>query len=204
MNRHERRAAAAMAKGQPIDRAVMVHEAGHAVGRFLTAARLGHGPDTAISHIVVHAAPVSQGRQSIDGRADLRSEATTFGPMLSKALEDFIRADGFYDGLGGELSLKELERILGKAREAGLDVDDWFRAKGLSGVLGPMAEARLLGRPFESVWNEYSSETDMRTVVREGMLAGLTPTEIDDAVKEIIEAATQEIERPEVWRAILA
>ena len=161
MKRHERRAAKAKAKGQSIDRAVAVHEAGHAVGRFLTGARLGHGPETAISYIDVHAVPVAEGSQSFDGRMDLRTQATTFGPMLSKALEEFIRIDAFSDGPGGELPLKEVARILQKARGAGLDVDDWFRAKGFSNVLGPMAEAKFLGKPFESVWNDYCSEEDV-------------------------------------------
>jgi hypothetical protein len=128
MNRHERRAAKAMAKGQSIDRVVAVHEAGHAVGRFLTAARLGHGPDTAVSYIEVHAAPISEGRESLDGKASLRYQATTFGPMFSRALDEFVMINALADGPRGEVPLKEVALILKKARGAGLDVDALSRA----------------------------------------------------------------------------
>lgn len=84
MNRHERRAAQAAAKNRPVDRTIAVHEAGHAMGRYLIAAKLGHGPNTAISYIDVHAAPVSSGRVSLDGVMDMRSQAVTHSAGLDQ------------------------------------------------------------------------------------------------------------------------
>jgi hypothetical protein len=199
MNRRERRAAKAMAKGRSLDRAVAVHESGHAVGRFLTAARLGFAPDDSVSHIEAHVAAPLLGL-SYDGKTGLRSQATTYGPMFSRGLEEFIRAE---IGGDGEVSHIEIARILVKAREAGLDVDDWFRAKAFSNVLGPMAEAKFLGKPFGLVWNEYTSECDISASVMQGTLAGLAPEQIEQALDETIDIAAQEIARAEVWRAIL-
>jgi hypothetical protein len=46
-----------MRRDQVIDRAVAIHEAGHAVGRVLVAGSLGWRPDEAIAYIDVHEAP---------------------------------------------------------------------------------------------------------------------------------------------------
>jgi hypothetical protein len=191
-------------KSQAIDRAIAVHEAGHAVGRFLTAARLGHKPNTAIAYIDVHEDPSFAGSMSFSGSMGLQSQTATFGPMFSQALSDFIMANAIPDGSAGEISLNEVAHILTKARTAGLDVDDWFQAKAFINVLGPMAEAKLLEKPFEIVWADYSSEDDIRRTAKEGALAGLTPEQIDHAAHGIIETAKREIARPKVWRAILA
>ncbi len=181
----------------------MVHEAGHAVGRFLVAARLGFDPNDAISHIDVYGTSVPVGRKSFDGTAELRCQATTFGPMFSRALDELIRTKLDDGSAPRDVPLTDVARILADARAAGLDVDEWFRAKALSHVLGPMAEAKLLGKPFEAVWNEYGSEDDMVALAKEGTLAGLTAEQIETAEKEIIDVAALEIARPEVWRAIL-
>jgi hypothetical protein len=179
-----------------------VHEAGHAVGRFLTAPRLGFDCDDAISHIDIHVTDVWDGYKSFDGRMMLPSQATTFGPMFSRELDAFFLANVAGDG-AREVPCKEAAGILVKARAAGLDVDGWFRAKGLTVVFGPMAEAKFSGKPFEDVWDDYSAESDMMDLVRHGFLAGLLE-QIETVEREIVDNATREIARPEVWRAILS
>src|SRR5438067_9965781 len=82
MNRHERRAAKVAVRSAKIDRVVAIHEAGHAVARFLTAADLGFSVDAAISYIEI--APDSAVTKSIDKRMIFRMQAATFGPMLSR------------------------------------------------------------------------------------------------------------------------
>ena len=51
MNRHQKRAAKAKAKSTEIKRVVAIHEAGHAVARYLTAEDFGCTTDDAISSI---------------------------------------------------------------------------------------------------------------------------------------------------------
>src|SRR5205823_7055448 len=66
MDRHERRAAKVATRSAKIDLVVAVHEAGHAVARFLTAGDLGFSADDAISYIEM--APDSAVTKSIDKR----------------------------------------------------------------------------------------------------------------------------------------
>ena len=53
MNRRERRAAKVKAKHRGIDPITAFHEAGHAVGRFLTAPDMGFPEDEVITEIVM-------------------------------------------------------------------------------------------------------------------------------------------------------
>lgn len=99
--------------------------------------------------------------------------STSYGPWLSIEIEEFIRKDAFGDGPGGELSLAHVPRILEKAAAQGLDVAGWFRAKSLTNIMGPLAEAKFLGKPFDQVWNDYSAEDDVRAVVKDAKLAGI-------------------------------
>jgi hypothetical protein len=84
-----------------------------------------------------------------------------------------------------------------------MDVDGWVRAKAIGTVLGPMAEAKLLGKPFASIWN-YSSEEDLKCIMQDGLLANLSQDQITHVINEAMSIAEREINRPEVWRAILA
>ena len=202
-NRHERLATRAMARKRPIKREVAVHEAGHAVGRFLTAERLGYTIDEAISCIEVNAVSVATGEVSFDGRMRMSQQATTFGPKFSRELAAFIKSSPGYEG-PFRASVDDLVELIDKARNMGLDVDGWFRAKAFSTILGPMAEAKLLGKPFKMVWSDYEAEGDFKDTVIEGIICSMTAEQIGAAIDEVTIFAEQEVERPEVWRAILA
>lgn len=207
MNRQQRRAAqrrAAKAKGstKAADSVVAVHEAGHAVGRFLTAERLGYAIEESIDRIEVNAVPIVVGAVSFDKRATLTEQATTFGPKFSRELMAFIKSS--HPGDEFELRPSEVIELIAKARDAGLDVDGWFRAKALSTILGPMAEAKLLGKPFKTVWSGYQSQGDIKATIEEGLICSMTAEQIEVAMDEMIVSAQQEIDRPEVWQAILA
>jgi hypothetical protein len=64
MNRHERRAAKALARGRKIDPVVAVHEAGHADGRILWADSPGWGAEEAVAYI-----DMSAGQRDPDAEA---------------------------------------------------------------------------------------------------------------------------------------
>ena len=188
----------------PVLGELAVHESGHALGRFITAEPLGFAPEQAITYIEVRAVPVSLGVESLDRKGRLHSQTVTFGPMFSRSLQEFIRAQALTGDSPREVPLDEIADILRKARAAGLDVDGWFHAKALSNVLGPMAEAHFLQKPVDDVLRGYAAEEDMRTIVKESRLAGMTTEELMAALDVIIDRAKQELARPEVWRAILA
>ncbi|MER9585254.1 hypothetical protein [Mesorhizobium sp. M0276] len=84
MNRNARRAAQAQARTRTIDRITAVHEAGHAVGRLLTAEDMGVPFDQAVHSIEIGAGP---SWRSADGRIVLDSEAICYGPAVSRELQ---------------------------------------------------------------------------------------------------------------------
>jgi hypothetical protein len=88
-------------------------------------------------------------------------------------------------------------------RAAGIDVTSWFRAKSIELILGPMAEAKLLNKPFEDVWNAEMSEGDRRDVNRASYICGMNVDEIEEETKtSIVENLMTTL--PELWRAISA
>src|SRR5262249_16727718 len=49
----------------------------------------------------------------------------------------------------------ELTSCIAEMREAGMDVDGWFTTKVIELILGPMAEAKLLGKSFDDVFGAH-------------------------------------------------
>jgi len=70
-----------MARDQPLDRATLIHEAGHAVGRYLTADAFGIERGHSISHIDIYPDSAGPIGHSQDGKMVLVSQATTFGTI---------------------------------------------------------------------------------------------------------------------------
>jgi hypothetical protein len=104
-----------------------------------------------------------------------------------------------------ELTSQEMSAILTNARAAGLDCKTWLTARLLMGLMGGAAEAKLPGKSFNEVWQSYECESDMKEALKDCMLAGIE--EIKTMTAQLDAAATRAIEtvqRPDVWRAILA
>jgi hypothetical protein len=181
-----------------VDRAVTVHEAGHAVGRVLVAGSLGWRPNEAIAYIDVHVAPSTIGK-SIDGTHELRSQATTYGQFLSRPMLEFLESK-----IRSGRSLEITREHFAEMRAAGIDVDDWFRAKSVECIFGPMAEAKSLGKPFNEVFNDDGAEGDIVDIFRNGTLCGMTPDQIAHSIGENVALAERDMAHPEVWAAILA
>ena len=74
---------------------IRVHEAGHAVGRILLASANGWGEEEAVFEIKIHSTPQFLGIYA-DGRVAVEDLAVTYGPALSKPMEDFLRVK-FHD-----------------------------------------------------------------------------------------------------------
>lgn len=187
-----------MRRDQVIDRAVAIHEAGHAVGRVLVSDSLGWRPDEAIAYIDVHEAPSTIGT-SLDGRHQLLSQATTFGQFLSRPMHEFLDPKR-----RTPTSLDITCEIFAEMRAAGIDIDGWFRAKSIECIFGPMAEAKCLAKPFKDAFDDCSAERDLVDIFRNGTLCGMTPDQIGAAINENIALAEHHMAHPNVWAAILA
>ena len=201
MNRHERRAAKAQAKSAKLDRVVAVHEAGHAVGRIISASDMGLEPTDAIAYIDI--APDTDPMTSFDKAVKLESQATTFGPMISREIQ------AVWDRRHAEIpkaqwNLRAMPEVIKQAKDEGADIDKWLRAKMLMTVFGSMAEAKLTGKQFREVWDSYECEQDVKDAVRDGIMAGLETPEISAAIDAATVTALELIEQPNVWKAILA
>jgi hypothetical protein len=202
MNRHQRRAAQAAARSKSVDRVIRIHEAGHCVGRYVTAPLLGWAPDEVIFGVDVYATPSQAYVPSLDASRVLGVEATTWGMFLSKPMDDFLRAK---HGDPAGISQKDIDASLfSETRGAGIDVDMWFHARTIFAIFGPLAEAKFEGKAFEGVFNDYSSEHDVCGIVREGTLIGRSTEQIEEAIAKALALAEAHIAKPAVWRAILA
>jgi hypothetical protein len=200
MNRHERRAAKAKSKSVKIDRVVAIHESGHAVARYLTAGDLGFTPDEAISYIDV--APYTPQGTSIEGTRCFLSQATTFGPIMSKELQDVATREFAKRSSGSNLGMQDVAEALAKARAEGADVPGWLRARLLINVFGAAAEARYSDKTFEDVFESYENEGDVRDTVQHCGMAGVTGEAMHLAIHNAKTRAMSLIEQPQVWSAV--
>jgi hypothetical protein len=206
MNRQRRRAE--KVRMQPVVRALAIHEAGHCVARVLTASSMGWDPSEVIAYIEVGSAPITAtaGPLIDDRRHGLRSQVVSWGRYLSKPMEEFVAARGRMSHAPGDHATADDDSDLGllfaEMRAAGYDIDGWFRAKSLIAFFGPMAEAKLLEKPFNDIWNNNPFKDDKLGLMRAGVLCGMTPEQISIAASENANIAEQDMARPEVWRAI--
>jgi hypothetical protein len=190
MNRKKRRSAKAAACHSQPELTVRVHEAGHCVGRVLVAGSLGWNFNEVIDSIDIL----------------LGAEATTWGNLFSKPMQDFLqsRMPAKFRNLE-RIEHAQVAALAPEMRAAGIDLPWWFQAKSIELIFGPMAEAKLLSEPFDDVWNADTSECDMFGLVRAGSLCGMSADEIEEATRgniQIVEGLLAT--RPELWRAITA
>ena len=207
MNRKARRAARAASKRHPaIDLVIRVHEAGHAVGRYLIAEQLGYKIEEAISRIDLYL-PLSGPTVTVRSE-ELRSGGCTYGPRLSRELQEFIKSSEIcvrsLESLGHiELQKPEFVSLITAARGAGIDIASWIHARSFSSVLGPMAEARLSEKPFMSVWLSPESSGDLEELMQEFNNCSMTPEQVSSILNTVIAEAQAAVNHPDVWRAII-
>jgi hypothetical protein len=196
MNRAARRAQASKARRKVyrsdlLDRVTAVHEAGHAVARVLTADDMGIKPEEAIEVGDEHV-------ETPDGK-ELIGAAICVGPLFSTEIEKHYRPTSREKEFDDHCA-----HVMAKAREAGADVFKWLLARALIDVFGPAAHAKLLGVPIREVWEQDAGLADRVHLLSSGRLAGIDDEKTDLLANEAINTAREMIERPEVWRAVLA
>ncbi len=211
MNRRDRRAARAKVRHHHIDLVTALHEAGHAVGRYLTAPDMGFPEDEVIAEIVVH----TEGERpeigtSIDGHMKVASLAVCNGPMLSAELDALVPAAKEKLGilatgtLSGRQSFDLVKEVLTTGRNEGIDVDAWFEARAIIAVFGPTVEAMQREMAFADVWDGYESESDYAGIVRDGVVAGLSPDEIAVVIEGVVDRVVVYLQQTNVCDAVNA
>ena len=206
--RRQRRALKATSRRQKPDQVVAVHEAGHCLGRVLTAAALGWQPQQAIYYIDIF--PAGQEPLMLGFLQHGRSQGTTWGPFFSKPMQDFFskwmleKSRPVVHASTGPVDPSELKSMVAEMRGAGIDVDRWLRANALRAICGPMAESRLIGKKFDAVWGDDSSILDFNGAVHAGWLVGLGFDAIASVIEEMIDVAKSLFTRPDVWHAIMS
>jgi hypothetical protein len=201
MNRHERQKLKKDKSTKMIDRVVAIHEAGHAVARYITAQDLGCTTDKSISYIDL--APYVPAGGSIDGTRKFFTQATTYGPMLSEELQQTVKRELANIPSGGVATLQDVAEAIAKARSEGADVSKWLRSKLLITVFGSAAEAMFSGKTPDETWNSYENECDCKDAVRECFLAGITESgEIEGLVEEAKTRAIHLIANAQVSHAV--
>jgi hypothetical protein len=202
MDRDEKCKAKAHARKATLDPVIAVHEAGHAIARFLAIGGLGgYSEDAAIAYIEVHTDLArAPGRDSFEKKATLHSQAITYGPRFPKQVSDAVlRLNSATD-----VTLDELTAIFAKARDDGVDIDKWLRAKLFEIVSGPMAEAIFSRQNFWKIWDSCGAEEDLRAAIENCLLAGIGSDEIQLWLDEAAKRSLETFRRPEVWRATRA
>jgi hypothetical protein len=187
MNRAARRAAHAQCNGDSSKnhRITKVHEAGHAIGRILTADAFGIPVENSVVNIVMQA-----------------GVATTYGPMFPAAI---AKAKGQQERMAaGDMSPVFDIMAIEEAREQGADIEAWLRAKLMICVLGPVVEAKLTDRnPFE-VFDSPECEGDRNDAFAACQYYSSGAERGAELIEETIRKAMRLLEQPNVWRAVLA
>ena len=207
-NRHQRRAdqrraEKTLAHSQPVVRTLAVHESGHCVARVLTARAVGWNAAEVIEYIEVGSAPIAMGADR-----GLRSQVASWGRFLSKPMQDFVEAHRPPEerpaGYSPVRDDPDIIPMFAEMRASGIDLDGWFRVRSIVAMFGPMAEAKLIEKPFNEIWNTDACRDDALSLMRAGVLCGMTPEQIAASANESVSIAEQNMARPEVWRAITA
>jgi hypothetical protein len=179
-----------------------IHEAGHAVSRFLTAATMGYEPQDALSHIEMHHPDTAAKYFGPDGKL-FYDAAITFGPMFSKAIESISKPfDVKYgvEGIRGNLHEYCIE-VTKAARAAGVNVDSWVKAKMIVSLAGPVAEAKATRKTLGELPQGW--ENDYEDACGTCAAAGMEPDQADILVDEATRLLETEFANPLLWNALL-
>jgi hypothetical protein len=176
-----------------LDPFIAIHEAGHAVARYITAKDMGFPVEASITHIEI--SPGTLLGRSSDCGVCLVSQAVTFGPMFSAEINELV---------GANTDLADIASLVAAAVANGFDVSTWLEARALITVFGPMAEAVARKKPFRQVWESYACEADARSFARDCFIGGLPPSELDSLFNKAVKRAAAMVRRPEILAALTA
>ena len=183
MNRH---------KANGLDRVAAVHEAGHAMARYLSADAMGFCADEAIDYIEI-APPFS--RPSLDAKSILTPKAATIGPVYSRPMMDFLRTASVSQNLTAAVEA---------CKAHGIDVEMWAAVKAFVCMAGPAAEAQFTNRSLNEIANGYNCEHDIREATRYCLSAGMTTQKASKICNDALNWAREVFDDSQNWTAVLA
>ena len=152
-----------LAKGYNLDRIAAVHEAGHAVARYLSADAMGFRAADAIDYIEI-APPFS--RPSLGAKSILAPKPAIFGPLYSRPMMDFLKTDS--------ISL-DLTAAVDACKAHGIDVEMWAAVAAFICMAGAAAEALFTNRSLSEIANQC--EDDLEDATRYCLATGMTTQE---------------------------
>ncbi len=167
-------------------RVTAVHESGHAVARYLTMKATGTTEADVISFIETTA----------DGYSNCAGVWIPNPPAVQAALSAA--------GVVGveEQARPEVARLM--LSTLGLDLKQWAAAQMFSFIAGSAAEAKLIGLPLDLVLNSSPCAEDRQDIERARVVADLTVTAGNQLLVEQAAKVQAAMQRPEIWRAVLA
>jgi hypothetical protein len=195
MNRLERRTVRAMNRSSKPDPVVAIHEAGHAVGRVLMAEIMRFERDEAIAFI-----DMNSGTPYASSTMVPQPQATTYGPMYSRPMNDFLSANSSVGN--GSASRASLILDVAMCKAAGIDVLAWARAKTVIAVAGPISEAFYTQREISAVIESPECANDLNDAIRDCTLAGMSGDDKVATMDWAVERATTLLSAPNVWQAV--
>jgi hypothetical protein len=199
----KRRAEKARAKGVAVDPVIAHHEAGHAVGRILTNEVGGHRLEGVLQRVDIYPVATSVGGMG-ERLTDRRAQATTYGTLFTKEIDDFLDREGGEGGHRAAMANGFTVNLAHRMRAAGLNVNGWLFAKTISTLLGPMAEAKFLGEPLGSIFDNPACQGDLRDIAMYAGPLELSDEQFEDLITKAFAVAKAYLDHLAVWRAIQA
>jgi hypothetical protein len=145
----------------------------------------------------------NMGVSHFDRSVTLICQAVTYGPTLSAELQAvFERTVAGVDP--SKLTQQHIIDAVKLAKDEGVDVMPWVRARMLITTLGPVAEARLTGRQVADVWNSPECENDQKGAVEDGIYGGLPKEQMRLYINEALDRSEILMGQENVQRAVHA
>ena len=179
-----------MTRGYTLDKIAAVHEAGHAVARYLSADAMGFRGAEAIDYIEI-APPFS--RPNLAAKTILAPKPAIFGPLYSRPMMDFLKTDS--------ISL-DLAAAVDACKAQGMNVEMWAAVRAFICMAGAAAEAQFTNRSLNEIANER--ENDLEDATRYCLAAGMTTQEASKVCNRALDWAREAFDDPRNWAAVLA
>ena len=186
---------------------IAVHEAGHVVGRYLTAGTMGVAPAKSVCYVQMHPSE----RALTAGGMLSHDAARTVGPTfsaeidaVSKNLDTPQRLDAVADDRAVIVDPQhDAAAVIGAALAAGVTVRSWAVSKIVQYVAGPAAEARFRWLSFDKLTGEPGCRSDLTDAARIATLAGLSDQQLTNAINNSARWLNDYWDDPCHWEALL-
>lgn len=192
------------------------HEAGHALGRYITAAEMGYSPQESVFGIVCEGLSQEGADRPIFPASvpEPAVQATTFGPLLSREMQDLLFREY---GNRQEFSKPFIAEFFAGLRADGRspDTGDWLRARALIAVMGAISEAlaaatehgettmKQVAERALALLNSDACDGDVETFTEDCAIAGdARPDTVRQYLTDAFSRGLQLLQRSEIHGAL--